>query len=69
MSVARLFRRRSTKSKGGNGFTSASESVISACISSLVAGQPEDGDDGPSPKPAFSFDSILSTERVATDSL
>ena len=68
VSVARLFRRRNTKSKGGNGFTSASESVISACISLPVASPLEDCANGRSPKPAISFDSMVSTERVATGS-
>ncbi len=68
MSVGMLFRRRSTKSTGGNGFTSASEGAIS-CTSSLAVASPDrdDGGVGASPKLAFSFDSMVvsGTARAA----
>ena len=68
MSVVTLFRRCSMRTKGGNGFTSASESAISAaCMSSPVVAQAEEGDNGPSPKTILSFDLIVSpTARAAT---
>lgn len=66
ISVEILFRRRSTRSKGGNGFMSASEGVILSCISFDVAPPLDDTKFGTSPK-LSSFDVVPGTPETCME--
>ena len=63
--VGTLFQRRSTKSKGGNGFMSTSDGVI---LSSHVAPPSDDTKFGTSPE-LSSFDAVPSTPETRLESM
>ena len=60
-----LFRRCSTESTGGNGFTSASEGVIFSCTPSPAVAPLDNGNAGPSPEPFPSF-GLMVVPRTAS---
>ena len=64
ISVGTLFQRRSTRSKGGNGFMSTSDGVIPSCTSSQVAPPSDDTKFGTSPK-LPSFDAVPNTTETS----
>jgi hypothetical protein len=68
ISVGTLFRRRSTRIKGGNGFMSTSDGVILSCISSQVAPPSDDTKFGTSPK-LPSFDAVPNTPETCMGSI
>jgi hypothetical protein len=66
--IGTLFQRRSTRSKGGNGFMSASDGLILSCTSFHVAPPSDDTKFGTSPRPS-SFDAVPSTPETRLESM